>query len=207
MSPRGAAATEALRRRSRRRILAASLRVFSHKGFHGASMEAIANAAGVSKGLPYLYFATKEDLLLATLQGRLAHFEELVTEVGGARGSARERLALLVDRLLGHVAGDPQVFRLHLMLSLDEALQPLFRRKLAAAREPLERYLRQIRDLLEEVGSTDPDTDAVLLRSALLGILLRLVRGAEEVPLQALRTRLLDLFDTQIGAGRGKEGS
>lgn len=49
-------------------IVRAALDVFSEKGFAGARMEEIAARAGVSKGAPYLYFPTKEDLFVAVVR-------------------------------------------------------------------------------------------------------------------------------------------
>jgi len=49
-------------------IVRAALDVFSEKGFAGAKMEEIAARAGVSKGAPYLYFPTKEDLFAAVVR-------------------------------------------------------------------------------------------------------------------------------------------
>ena len=47
-----------------REILAAAKEIFFDKGFKNASMEEIAQMAGVSKGTVYLYFKNKEDLYL-----------------------------------------------------------------------------------------------------------------------------------------------
>jgi AcrR family transcriptional regulator len=49
----------------RAEILEAALQLFSSKGFHDTTMEEVANAAGVAKGTIYLYFQSKEHLLLA----------------------------------------------------------------------------------------------------------------------------------------------
>jgi AcrR family transcriptional regulator len=49
----------------RAEILDAALQLFSSKGFHDTTMEEVANAAGVAKGTIYLYFQSKEHLLLA----------------------------------------------------------------------------------------------------------------------------------------------
>jgi len=48
---------------ARSNILQASIKVFSEKGFHGATMNEIAKEIGVSKGTLYTYFKSKEDIL------------------------------------------------------------------------------------------------------------------------------------------------
>lgn len=49
----------------RTEILDAALSLFSDKGFNETTMEAVALKAGVAKGTIYLYFKTKEHVLLA----------------------------------------------------------------------------------------------------------------------------------------------
>lgn len=49
----------------RTRILDAALKVFSEKGFHGATTRELAKAAGVSEALIFRHFPSKEDLYAA----------------------------------------------------------------------------------------------------------------------------------------------
>ncbi|HUO06280.1 MAG TPA: helix-turn-helix domain-containing protein [Candidatus Binataceae bacterium] len=51
--------------RTRDEIVRAGLKVFSQKGFHGATMDDIALELDATKGLVYYYFNTKEDILAA----------------------------------------------------------------------------------------------------------------------------------------------
>jgi AcrR family transcriptional regulator len=46
------------------RILAAALKLFSQKGFHGTSTKEIANESGVAEGLIFYHFGDKRKLLL-----------------------------------------------------------------------------------------------------------------------------------------------
>ncbi len=64
---------------AKERILEAALEVFSHKGFHPATMDEIAEKAGVGKGTLYRYFETKEKLFAELVQLRL---EELGKRAG-----------------------------------------------------------------------------------------------------------------------------
>ena len=55
---------------TRRRLLEAAQRVFFARGFHGASLEAVAEEAGLTKGAVYSQFASKADLFLAYQEER-----------------------------------------------------------------------------------------------------------------------------------------
>lgn len=54
--------------RTRQRLLRAARDVFLERGFYGTSLEAVAEAAGFSKGAVYSRFVSKADLFLALLR-------------------------------------------------------------------------------------------------------------------------------------------
>jgi AcrR family transcriptional regulator len=92
----------------RTRLIAAAAAAFSRVGFDRASVDDIAASAGVAKGTVYLYFASKGELFLATL-------EEL-REQGGAgeadvEGGPEAALRRLIRRQLALAAASPDLFR------------------------------------------------------------------------------------------------
>jgi AcrR family transcriptional regulator len=58
--------------RNREEVLAAARRVFLERGYAGASLDAIADEAGFSKGVVYSQFDSKGDLFMALLEHRIA---------------------------------------------------------------------------------------------------------------------------------------
>ncbi len=71
-------------------ILDASFNVFSTKGYHNATVDDIAQHAGVSKGTCYQYFSGKEEIFLATLDRTLT---KILAEGEGAAAGAEDALA------------------------------------------------------------------------------------------------------------------
>jgi AcrR family transcriptional regulator len=67
--------------RTREELLAAADRVFRDQGFHGASLDQVAAAAGYTKGAVYSNFASKEDLFLAIYERRVERSREWVARV------------------------------------------------------------------------------------------------------------------------------
>ncbi|HEY4245141.1 MAG TPA: helix-turn-helix domain-containing protein, partial [Kofleriaceae bacterium] len=55
----------------RERILAAAERVFAKNGFFAARVSEIAKDAGVADGTIYLYFKSKDDLLISLFENRM----------------------------------------------------------------------------------------------------------------------------------------
>jgi AcrR family transcriptional regulator len=65
--------TRAQRRdQTRARLLEAAGHVFARRGFHAATIDEVADAAGYTKGAVYSNFASKDALFLALLDQRLA---------------------------------------------------------------------------------------------------------------------------------------
>ena len=67
--------------RNRDLVLAAARRVFLARGYAGATLEAIAEDAGFSKGVVYSQFASKADLFFALLARRKAERAEENAEI------------------------------------------------------------------------------------------------------------------------------
>ena len=60
------------KQRTRDTVLAAARDVFARDGFHGATLERVAEEAGFTKGAVYSAFASKADLFLAVYEARVA---------------------------------------------------------------------------------------------------------------------------------------
>ena len=70
--------------RTREELLVAARSVFLRRGFHGATLEEIADEAGYTKGAVYSNFAGKDDLYLALLDahydGRVKAYAEMMLD-------------------------------------------------------------------------------------------------------------------------------
>src|SRR5262249_13111008 len=92
-------------------ILRAARQVIADLGLGEASMERIAQGAGISKGTIYLYFQNKEQLLVRAVQQA---FEELMARLAAAVAGAHsvpDRLRALVQSSLQHAAANRGFFR------------------------------------------------------------------------------------------------
>src|SRR5918911_3653660 len=65
----------------RRDILEAALQAFATKGFNDTTVDAVAQAAGVAKGTVYLYFDSKEHLLLALKKEFMRGLTDAIAEI------------------------------------------------------------------------------------------------------------------------------
>jgi len=110
---------------NRTRLLEAARTVFLRHGYHGATLDQVAQAAGLTKGAVYARFASKADLFLALVEERVAQRAQDLAELplptpgeGGADPLLRQWLervradrpwALLVIEFRVAAARDPQL--------------------------------------------------------------------------------------------------
>jgi TetR/AcrR family fatty acid metabolism transcriptional regulator len=90
----------------RNRILDAAVRVFARKGFYATRVSEVAKAAGVADGTIYLYFKSKDALLVSLFEHRVERLLAfLSTELPQAE-SASDRLKRIIELQLGLLEGE-----------------------------------------------------------------------------------------------------
>ena len=91
-SDRAAPTRDEKRARTREGLLDAAERLFCSQGFHATSLDAVADAAGYTKGAVYSNFASKEDLFLAVHERRAGRAASALRHALGAAPDARDEL-------------------------------------------------------------------------------------------------------------------
>jgi AcrR family transcriptional regulator len=100
MTPRGEKLNEQMRTEATGRITGAALKVFAEYGYHGATMEHIMQVSGLSKGLVYHYFPSKEKVFF--------HLVDTALEISGnswgaalnSPGTAWEKIEKLSENIV-----------------------------------------------------------------------------------------------------------
>jgi AcrR family transcriptional regulator len=84
----------------RTEIVEAAAHVFSQKGFDGARMDDIVQETGLSKGLLYWYFKSKDAIIIALLERLMRPELNRVHALAEAPGSARQRLLAFAESMV-----------------------------------------------------------------------------------------------------------
>jgi AcrR family transcriptional regulator len=181
----------------REELLAAAARVFARRGFHGASVEAISEDAGLSTGAIYSNFRGKEDLFLSLYEERIerrrGELRSAVERAGGGRAGVAAASAEVEEAF----RRDREWFLLYFEFALHAARDPVFARRFRRVRQAGLRELEGgLTEGLEHAG-VEPTLPAIQLARGLRALsyglaLERLVddgRGSE-----ALFGRLAELI-------------
>src|SRR5204862_368329 len=89
--------------------LAAAVKVFAKSGFHGTRVSEIAKAAGVADGTIYLYFRSKEELLVSLFEDRVSKLLSYMREELPKLPDARARLRRVIELQLGLLEGEREL--------------------------------------------------------------------------------------------------
>jgi AcrR family transcriptional regulator len=192
MSPRSRALNERLRAESRSRILTHALRLFAKNGYDGTTVKMIADAAGISQGLIYAHFASKEALLGAI-------FEESVGDVrksfaAGADGAdPRERFERYVRGCFDVLRRNLDFWRLsygvRMQSAVLEQLGDRVPRWTAEIRRTLQRFLR-------DIGVRNPRLEAEVLFALIDGVSQHYALDPKAYPLDKVVKRILEMYLT-----------
>ena len=173
--------TQAERRaQTRAKLLKAAGATFARRGYHEATLDEIAERAGLSKGALYYNFASKEDLFLALLADRLG---QRVGEVADAGPRAMEEFVAALER---DPRWAPLFFEFVAWSGRDARRRARFRERfIVPARE-------RTRALLEEADAAafSPDELATVVNALTNGMLLERLFDPDGVPGELL-TRAL----------------
>ena len=91
----------------RERILAAAERIFARHGFFAAKVSDVAKEAGVADGTIYLYFKSKDDLLISLFERRMQQVNELLKNAVDGIKSPSEQLRTFIKTYLQLVHDEP----------------------------------------------------------------------------------------------------
>src|SRR5213593_4243507 len=83
-------------------ILEAARKIFAKKGFHDATVDDIANAAGVAKGTVYLYYRSKQEVYIAALKFGISQMYSALIEEVARYSTAEEKLKALIAAKLAY---------------------------------------------------------------------------------------------------------
>lgn len=196
MSPRSASVNEELRRRSRERLLQATVELVAERGYEATTLGDIADRAGAARGLVSYYFPGKRQLLQSAVH-RLMHLtlqaalEREPLPEGPDEG--RERLARAIDAILGLARDRPRLMRTHMagILQAEGFVQCAEQQRLAEL----------LRDTVVRYGSTQADTDYPLLRALLMGAVVAVLLPGAPMPAARLRAELFQRYglDWELG--------
>jgi AcrR family transcriptional regulator len=180
-------------------------KLFSYKGFDGASVRAIAADAQADLGAITYHFGAKETLYATVVESTVAPMVEQLVAVAGTTGSPLDRTELVVRRHFEYLCAHPELPRLMIRSLLDTGQPP------AAASRHVSRLITALAALIQEgqqhgtireglplvmaIGLMSPSLHLTLMRGAILHL------GRIDLESAADRSAVLDQIVRAVRGG------
>ena len=182
-------------------IIESAINVFSRLGFNKARMDDIAKETKLSKGTLYLYFKSKDDLIIAIIHRLFdVEFDKMLT-VSNTEGSISERIMQMTDDLMENTQS-----LLLLRPVIYEVYAASFRHK--TIRDVMKQFYARYLDLIMpvfqegmdsgEFNTTEPEMAAVASAALIEGTILLWVYDPDRVDLQKHVHQSMQVFLTGL---------
>lgn len=191
MSPKTKEQFKEIRNQSKASIQAAALELFGKQGYANTSISQIAKAAGISKGLMYNYFESKEVLLREILLAAFGKGENLMETSLLQQSAPKEQLLAIIEGAFYLVRSQPQYWKLLTTL----AFQPEIAGEIEwATKHKREGNLELIKNILAQLGVKETEKEAYLMGAALDGILMQYFFLGDAYPLEDMKKLFIERF-------------
>lgn len=131
-------------------IQEATMRVIARKGMAAATMQEIAEEAGVAKGTLYLYFRDRDELVEKTFENVMTQLHDRVDEALLADAPFEERLRNVITAKLLFFEENREFFRLYMSLRLPEGNPSQQRRQKRTCQPQYRTRIDQLSNVLRE---------------------------------------------------------
>lgn len=165
-----------------------AMHCFAEKGFHNTTISYIAKEAGISTGLTYNYFSSKEDLLKSIyLKGVKKAFSPLM-EKALAEGKFKD----FIEHIFNEVESNKEFWKLYFIVISQPDTMSQFQ---AYVLEILMPILTSITGYFKSKGVEEPELETQFLFSTLDGISINFLFNSDHYPLQKIKQKLLKNYE------------
>ena len=193
MSPQTSEQFKKIRESSKAKILVAALELFGIDGYHNTSISKIAKHAGISKGLMYNYFDSKESLLKDTIVMSFKDALEVVEEMQEKLASMQpiEVLEFSLEAFFNMLKENKDMWKLTFSLALQTSNMPNITKVI---NNMFQNALVQFEVILQMNGYSDYQTEAKLLAAQLDGIAIHYLIFEKTYKLEEVKNKLIHKY-------------
>jgi AcrR family transcriptional regulator len=152
-----------------RSIQEATMRVIARKGMSAATMQEIAEEAGVAKGTIYLYFRDRDELVEKTFENAITQLHARIDEAMNSEASFEQKLRRMLTAKMKFFEENREFFRLYMSLRFPEGNAQQQRRQKRTCQPQYQSRVDQFAALLQlgmdagEIRPMNPQRLAIFL--------------------------------------------
>lgn len=175
--------SEKIKDERRRQILSAAVTIFAYQGLAAAKISDVAEAAGLSYGLVYHYFPSKEVLYVAIVERALVGAEAAAKTAMEYPGTPWDRLRFLMKQILDGARQHPEyalvITQLYASKSVPEEAQELIQKYGPITSQTITSLIRQGQEA-GQMFAGNPEELAAILNCIIQGVVNVIMQGPLE---------------------------
>jgi len=191
--PRTPEQFEEIREKTKQKILEHSLRLFAEKGYHGTSISDIAKSAGISKGLAYNYFESKQQLVESILE-QILEFSVKYEEMFDQIDDPYEQLKFAINYTFDNLEENEEFWRLYISLALQPSVMETSKKILHSFVEGVIGLLAKI---FKEIGVPNPKAEAYILGGLFDGVSFGYIFDKENYRMKSVKKKVLEKYSKE----------
>lgn len=190
MAPRTATQLQKIRTEKKAVIFEAALHLFAEEGIHSTSISKIAKRAGISKGLIYNYFESKEDLVKQLMFDLMDSATEMFGIAGKIELSKKEFIEI-IDKSIEVVKRDIQHWKLYFAVIAQPYVLETFMDDMLERSQPM---IGLYVDYFQRNFPNNAMDQMRFFTAALDGVQMHILMDPEHFPAEFSRNMIVKLF-------------
>ncbi len=188
--PRTSKQFETIRSERREAILEAALHVFAEDGYHSASISKVSKAAGISKGLMYNYFESKEELLKILIGSLLD--EENARAVKVLQKPMNDDTLIELIKLTSEIMKkNPLQWKLYFNMINQPQVIEIVKEKYSSEHAL---GMHKLLEYFKQNGAEDPLSELHYFSSTILGLKVSYLMDPVNFPIDEIEKRIIRTF-------------
>ncbi|NVK63001.1 MAG: TetR/AcrR family transcriptional regulator [Flavobacteriales bacterium] len=188
--PRTQEQFEAIRLERREHILQSALKVFAEDGYHNASISKVSKEAGISKGLMYNYFESKEELL-QTLIGNYLDEENAKVVALLKQPFTDEVFADLIRLSVEVLKKNPLQWKLYMDMANRPEVREIMQDRYV---ESQLLWVEKLTAFFTQRNAEDPMMEIQFFASTMTGLKVSYLMDPVNFPIDEMEKRMIKLF-------------
>lgn len=187
MSPRSAKQFDDIRKQKKELILESALELFAENGFHGTSISQIAKKAGISKGLIYNYFESKNEILSEIIK---VAFDSIYSNWDLNRDGVltEEEFVYFIRQSFKIMREKMEFWKLYMSLMLQPKVADSLKQDYGNETQAIFKLFYQF---IISSGSKDPESDMLAITALLKGAFITAIAAPEFFPPEKLDDKII----------------
>ncbi|OFX24384.1 MAG: hypothetical protein A2041_09915 [Bacteroidetes bacterium GWA2_31_9b] len=171
-----------------------TLELFANEGYYQTSISTIAKRAGISKGLMYNYFDSKDELLKAIVfNGMDSLIQFFDTNQDGIL--TRDELLGFISNSITNIKENIVYWKLYFSLMVQPNVIKLFENELIAMIDP---FFKMLYIYFESEGYDDPNAEVRFFQSLLDGVGLSYVSDPDNYPIDGVEKKIISMYSKKF---------